>query len=98
MRRSLKPAPRQPVVLDTLWVLVSPDPHPARAVCLLRDDGQLELACFDASGQAVIQETITFASRRHHTLVGRRHLLYGLLQEADGVLPDPPPAAAPADE
>ena len=22
--------------MDTLWVLLSPDPHPARAVCLLR--------------------------------------------------------------
>jgi hypothetical protein len=53
---------------------------------LILQDGRIDRDCFDRTGRFVIDEMIDLAQRRHHRVLSRRHLLFGLLSEPDGAM------------
>jgi len=59
----------------------------ALASHLFLEDGGLDLTRFDEAAQTVIDGAIDCAYKKRYSILGRRHLLYGMLVAAGGLLP-----------
>jgi hypothetical protein len=53
---------------------------------LFQSDGSLDLSRFDAASQEVLSNATDFAAQKGHAVLGRRHLLYGMLSLDRGFL------------
>jgi len=59
----------------------------ALATNLFLEDGSLDMARFDAGAQTVFEAAIDCAQKKRYPVLGRRHLLYGMLVAEGGLLP-----------
>jgi hypothetical protein len=60
----------------------------ALASRLFLDDGGLDLSRFDPAAQAVFEGAVDCAQKKRCPILGRRHLLYGMLVAERGLLPN----------
>ncbi|MCX6632505.1 MAG: hypothetical protein NTW28_33290 [Candidatus Solibacter sp.] len=59
----------------------------ALASKLFLDDGGLDLSRFEKAAQAVFEGAVDCAQKKRCPILGRRHLLYGMLVAENGLLP-----------
>ena len=65
------------------WLLKHGVPPRSLTSTLFLEGGALDTGRFDESGQKVLDETFEFAKQREYAVIGRRHLVYGLLSASE---------------